>query len=407
MTIERSWSPAPQHITLESLFRPRDKFCFLAGSGISLDSPSSLPTGYQFTRALIRRLIPEEERDNILELMNPKREGMKNSEDFLRFEGFMEILRWFDVNLHVLDIYIEQTTPNLNHLFLAQMLNLGHSILTTNFDSLIEYAILESGIPRKQIFPVIHKQDWEAQPKPNDYPVYKLHGSLIDVRHRIKQDSRETIQSILKQITQRKGELFQLEFWKQRVLRSIFQDYDLLILGYSGLDDFDILPTFWTIPSPKRILWISHDSNITLTEAQIEVIEDKVSSQPSEASPHLNRIKKNLLQFALYETRQSSQLVHIKVHTGKLLEWLWERYIHSPQPTITSPPSTKKWVLSDYLVLSEAEKWFLTAELFETHQLSKKSIHAYQNALDLVKKERNRKLHGKILNNIGLLLHAQ
>ena len=54
---------------LDSLF-PKDKnaqFTFIAGSGISLDPPSNLPTGYMFTHELMRRLVPESEFLTILE----------------------------------------------------------------------------------------------------------------------------------------------------------------------------------------------------------------------------------------------------------------------------------------------------------------------------------------------------
>ncbi|MFX0062341.1 MAG: tetratricopeptide repeat protein [Candidatus Hermodarchaeota archaeon] len=81
-----SWKSAPSEITLETVFGAKDQFCFLVGSGISLDPPSNLPTGYQFTKAILEHLIPLEERANILRLMDPEREGMHDSGDFLRFE---------------------------------------------------------------------------------------------------------------------------------------------------------------------------------------------------------------------------------------------------------------------------------------------------------------------------------
>jgi len=40
-------------IPLETIFDSDNKFCFLVGSGISLEKPSCLPTGYQFVKNLL------------------------------------------------------------------------------------------------------------------------------------------------------------------------------------------------------------------------------------------------------------------------------------------------------------------------------------------------------------------
>jgi len=58
-------------MTLENILQPEDDLCFLVGAGISVDKPFSLPTGYEFMRSALRRLIPEEEQDNIIALMDP------------------------------------------------------------------------------------------------------------------------------------------------------------------------------------------------------------------------------------------------------------------------------------------------------------------------------------------------
>lgn len=41
------------------------------------------------------------------------------------------------------------------------MIKKGHFVMTTNFDFLIEYALLQSNIEKKDIIPVITKQDFE------------------------------------------------------------------------------------------------------------------------------------------------------------------------------------------------------------------------------------------------------
>ncbi|MFX0061587.1 MAG: tetratricopeptide repeat protein [Candidatus Hermodarchaeota archaeon] len=405
MVTELLWQAAPPHITLETLFQPADRFCFLVGSGISLDPPSCLPTGTQFTQALLERLIPERVLGNILALMRHEREEMQGPGDYLRFEHLMEYLEKFDPQLQTLDPYAACETPNSNHLFLAHMLTQGHPILTTNFDNLIEYALLNIGVARKLIYPVIHPQDWANDPKQNQFPVYKLHGSLIDVRS--KQKSKLSIKRTLAQIARNKGGMFQFSPWKRNILQGILQDYDLIVVGYSGLNDFDVMPTLWGIPSPKRVLWISHDPTISANQAQIEVLQNRDSSVSLPTS-YVDPVHHNLLFFAQYHVRQPYQLIHITVHTRKLLDWLWSQYLsHSLEPLDFSPCKEAEAFIPEQLAISETEQWLLTGEIFADRHIGRQGLYAYETALKIAKNTENQKLQGECLNAAGWLLYTQ
>ncbi|MFX0093070.1 MAG: tetratricopeptide repeat protein [Candidatus Hodarchaeota archaeon] len=394
---------APPDMTLETLFSPKQMYCFLAGSGISLDAPSCLPTGYQFTRAVLERMIPEEERAQVLELMNPEREGMKDPGDFLRFEKLMGYLqKWFDSQLNVLDGYADCKTVNPNHLALALLLVQGCPVFTTNFDSLIEQALIELKIPHKCIWPVISKEDWQSKAKPDQYSVHKLHGSLNDIR--TGKDSRESLQATLEQITQEKGEDFQLEAWKRHVFEQILQQFDLIVIGYSGLDDFDVLPTLRTITSPKRVLWITH-ADYSVAQAQIECIHLS-SKDPESSSP--DRVGANLLTFEQYQTRQAHHLVRIFVHTGQFLQWLAGRSNSSPIPSVAPTPCPEDiHVPVKHLELAPSMQWFLTGKIYEDRNLVTSSLQIYQTALTCAQQEENIQMQGICLNSIGLILSNQ
>ncbi|MFX0091424.1 MAG: tetratricopeptide repeat protein, partial [Candidatus Hodarchaeota archaeon] len=390
-----SWHPAPKDLTLEKLFDPKAKFCFLVGAGVSLDPPSCLPTGYHFTKAILEQLIPEVEQENIMTLMDPEREGMQGPGDFLRFYQFMEYLHnWYDPDLRVLEV-LSSTAPNFNHFFLAEMLKQNHTVVTTNFDSLIEYALLELQVPRDHILPVIHQRDWKTPPNPNQYQVYKLHGSMIDIRD--NKDCRESIQATLSQIVQ-ETEVFQLEEWKHSSVQSLLQNYDVIVLGFSGLDDFDVMPTLQTISSSKRILWITH-TNQPLQDLQIEII---LPEDTSSEMPMSDRVGRNLLSIEKYNTRQPNQVIRISVHTGQLLAWLWKRYINQyPLEIDTAPCPEASLSLSGLPNLTKAKKWTFTGKTYEDRHLPAQSLKAYQTALSFAQKEKDGVTQSTCLNNIG------
>ncbi|MFX0091071.1 MAG: DUF2225 domain-containing protein [Candidatus Hodarchaeota archaeon] len=382
-----TWRPSSPKITLEKLFHPKYKFCFLVGSGISLDPPSCLPTGYQFTKALLTHLVPKEEIEDILVLTNPNREGMRDPGDFLRFEELMEYIKSdFDSELKILDGYAECTNPNFNHLFLAFMCIQGHHVFTTNFDNLIEHALLKVNIPQKDIVPLIYQTDWEewqSQKNRKQQIVFKLHGSLIDIRS--GQNSRDSIQATLQQIVKGKQtEIFQLESWKRKILQLLVKENDLIVIGYSGLDDFDVLPTLWSMPSSKRIFWITHDKNLSPDQARIEIVAKKTSEASDVSS--LDRVGQNILNFAQSKTRRPQQLFRIHVHTGQLLGWLWNQYDPQHPFKLDSRPCPKEeFVLPETYSLSEARKRFFAGRIYEDRGQRQKGFMAYIAALEEIK----------------------
>jgi len=229
-------------ISVADLFHKDAAYCFLAGSGISIAAPSSLPTGYQFTQSLLRHILPHDYVDIILDLADPLRQDKKAEGHFLRFEQLMGFLQEsIDAELHVLDCFAESTQPNFNHLFLASLIEKGCPVFTTNFDGLIEYALMRLGVDKRRITPVIDRGTWESETI-QGFPVYKLHGSLMDCCSGAS--ARSSIQATIEHIVQQKqGDTFVLEAWKMAHLRRELQQRDLVIIGYSGLDDFDILPS--------------------------------------------------------------------------------------------------------------------------------------------------------------------
>lgn len=108
---------------ISDLFSTDVCYCFLAGSGISIDAPSNLPTGYQFTRSLLHDILPPNFVDVILPFTDPGRQEKKAEGHFLRFEQLIGFLQEsVDPELHVLDCFADSTQPNFNHFSLLHSL---------------------------------------------------------------------------------------------------------------------------------------------------------------------------------------------------------------------------------------------------------------------------------------------
>ncbi|MBY9008893.1 MAG: hypothetical protein KGD74_03395 [Candidatus Lokiarchaeota archaeon] len=129
------------NLTIRDFFTPDAKLTFLVGAGCSVDAPSCLPAGRTMMDAIIDYTCAESEINKIKKL------------EQLRFETLIEIVRdSFDNELKIIDFYGQCDKPNIQHFFLAEMMKKGNFIMTTNFDFLIEYALLKSGVPKKKLF---------------------------------------------------------------------------------------------------------------------------------------------------------------------------------------------------------------------------------------------------------------
>ncbi len=166
----------PTNLTIQELFADDAKLTFLVGTRCSVDARSYLPAGMSIMDAIINYTCAESEIQKILELKE------------LRFEQLEEIIRdRIDSELKVIDYYGQCDKPNLQHFFLADMIKKGHFVMTTNFDFLIEHALLQSNVPKKEIIPVITEQDFTEYDNPQELfrkgkkTVYKIHGSTKNI----------------------------------------------------------------------------------------------------------------------------------------------------------------------------------------------------------------------------------
>lgn len=242
-------------ILLKQMFDPSKEYTFLVGAGISMNAPSNIPSAVQFVKSILTLCAPPEEINFILSLRH------------LRYELLIEKFKiFFDKDLHFLDYLELVQDPNLIHFFLASAIVQHQMVMTTNFDFLIERAlqhILFQGDHGK-IIPVITRKDFEHHLRPLDtieagfYPLYKIHGSKKNLI-----TGEMTVNSLITTMgslgkDRAMGETFSLEEYKQQPFYNMVKGRTLIIMGYSGSDDFDIGPMLRMLPRVEQLIWIEH-----------------------------------------------------------------------------------------------------------------------------------------------------
>ncbi|UYP48208.1 hypothetical protein NEF87_004493 [Candidatus Lokiarchaeum ossiferum] len=243
---------------ISELFHPEGNYTFLVGAGISMNAPANIPSAVQFVKSILELCAPQEEIDSILSLQ------------YLRYELLIEKFKiYLDTNLHFLDYLEFATQPNLLHLFLASALLHKQYLVTTNFDFMLERALQAILLPTEEykIVPVITKADFGRDFRPYDLveqglcPIYKIHGSKKNII--TGEDTAGSLITTMGSLGRDRaiGETFTLEEYKQQPFYNLVKGRTLIVMGYSGSDDFDIGPMLMNLPTIENLVWIDHSSD--------------------------------------------------------------------------------------------------------------------------------------------------
>ncbi len=331
--------------TIGDILPPGEKLTYLAGAGISMDPPSSIPSAREFVRALLEYCAPASEIDALISLKPLRYE--------LMVEKVKEIL---DPNLHFLDYFETIKEPNANHLFLATAIVKGkHNVITTNFDESIETAterVLEPG-QKDRIVPVITRKDFVKMARPLDlfkagkYPLYKIHGAK---RNAITgEGTADSIVTTISALGKDRGigETFALESYKKQAIYNLVKNRVLVVMGYSGSDDFDIGPTLRGMRYLKRLVWIDY--------APVDVAEIykvKANARPSDLAT-CSQVERVLAGIA---SIGNAEVYLVKARTGDFIKSTAWPLLYPGTTGIlstmagpgTKPVGFKEWFLTEF-----------------------------------------------------------
>lgn len=338
-------------------------FC---GAGISRDS--GLPVVNQLVPYMLEKLeVSPEDLRFILD---------ENNNSRIPFEAFMQGLQEGSKLDKIFDIY-DQGEPNTNHLLLAKLIKAGKikTIVTTNFDKLIEKALLMEPKPFRENddYDVVYKErdleniNWSDK----RIRIIKVHGSVHD-----KDSMAITLRLVASQ---------ELSKPRMTVIQQIFSSGNnthVLVLGYSSSDVFDISPQILaTSENHKKVFYVQHSYNF-----KVEEIEKQPDKNP-------------------FKKFKGSQRIYLD--TNLLVVNVWESIIGKPEPYKAKNSGTG-W--KEYVDAWEAEAVEKNGEIFR-HSIpgnilmrmgeAKKAIKYYDKALQISKECNDKYKEVLWLGNLG------
>ena len=243
---------------------PNSAHTFLVGAGISMNPPSNLPSAPQIVSTLLKYYASPEYFEEL------------NSIEGLRYEVIVQLIQEvIDPDLEFLD-YIDQIdTPNSIHFYLAAQILKGHSVITTNFDNLIECALkILDPENSKKIGLLITQEDFEQYNSMEENLkakaiLIKLHGGKRNTF--TKKDTSSSLVTTIDALGQNRaeGEIFSLETYKKPIFHEQIRDHTLVVMGYSGSDDFDISPALLEKINYTTLIWVEHVQEDTVKITKI------------------------------------------------------------------------------------------------------------------------------------------
>lgn len=219
------------------------QLAIVVGAGISMLSPSDLPSWWSFNETLLAAI-----RARALELIGDAAAALeKASLGKIPVVAFSEVV----VSTFAGDGYypllrvLESTLPNANHRALAALAHAGKitDIITPNFDTLIERAFREAGVALEVL---LRPSDYDGVPRARSAScrLHKIHGSVTDAASLID-TVRQKVRGLSPAV--------------RSALARIFERRHVLFLGFSGADfDFgaDYLPLEANAAGALGFTWV-------------------------------------------------------------------------------------------------------------------------------------------------------
>lgn len=232
-------SPAPDRM---------DRLIIWAGAGVSIPTPTRLPSGWSLTTFCIDAACGAGVRERTFEIWS----GLKRQIDAAgpglpffeipRLEtvlgGFGEAEEGADPSLRFLRGFASfaAAPPNRNHLLLASMVRRGATVVTTNFDLAIQRAFteLDAGLECRMTHDGGLFRVYQPHPAAGCGQVIHVHGAA---------DDPQSLGATLAAVKEGLAELFRT-WLDERLARGA----DLVFVGYSASDAFDVTPYFTSRP---------------------------------------------------------------------------------------------------------------------------------------------------------------
>ena len=295
-----------------SIYENRGVYALLVGSGLS--RAAEVPTGWEITLDLIRRVAMAQGEEDQADWVSWYREATGKEPDYSELVSELGLSR--EERRSILHSYIEPSVedreegrkvPTEAHHAIADMVRAGciRVIVTTNFDRLIENALRERGVEPTVVASVDALKGAEPLTHTDCY-LFKLHGDYKDAR-----------------VLNTETELSDYPPEYNALLDRIFDEHGLIVCGWSGKWDHALQAAIMRSPARRYSMFWTARGTPGTGAADLIAHRDGRLISISDADNFFKTIRDHTETLARTH-RQNPQSVDLLVNSTK-------RYLAKPE----------------------------------------------------------------------------
>jgi len=188
--------------------------------------------------------------------------------------------------------------------------------------------------------------------------------------------------------------IFELEPYKQNAIENSLKIRTLVIVGNSGSDDFDIMPTLKSIDGINEIIWISHSTNVDTKIWEIELDFDDKSRQ--DIDKILNELKKSKKEIKIFKIEGITKKIISELDLFEETDVSHEFNLNPIQ-----------WLSEGIKFPSEIEKIQMCYLIYEKLNHFEKALGCAERILELSKMKNKPYWQSIAYNNIGSIYEVR
>ncbi len=198
------------------------------------------------------------------------------------------------------------------------------------------------------------------------------------------------------------GETFAIEPFKKSTVFNLMKDRTLVVMGYSGSDDFDIGPTLRELPFLNRIIWIEHYQGNGLEISKIKPDETSKSQLGSSQLHNLLREISSTGDFEVILIRANTQNFIKKSLWEIFLPYIPINRVNLDEPKI-NVPKFSEWIKTLFQNISLVKKYRLATQLFYSLKDIEATKRCSEKGLSFSNETNNLASKSYFLNFLGMI----
>ncbi len=189
--------------------------------------------------------------------------------------------------------------------------------------------------------------------------------------------------------------VFQVQPFQQKTLNNLSKGRSLVIMGYSGSDDFDVVPTLMVLKSIKHIVWINY---IPDDKGKEKIYE--INATMTDTTDKVNQILVNIKK-----TNNAEHVYRVDTNTTRLIKMLLDvGHNVSTEIFSSSPP---EWLELNLPMPSALMEYSIPNKIYFDFNIYEDSMRCSKVLLRLAEKGGKRGWKSIALDYIGRIYHAQ